>query len=261
MNSYARKHFDPFGVFVSIALQAIILSVPAVCVAIHNWGESWLAIFAASILVGSGVKVIGDLCLRKCASIAEIAYFAMMYFWCYVPNADRYEQWMFVAFYISAGLELIVIILNTVLPRDDEESEDISSTAAATIVLIAGIIFCCICQDLGWSIGFDTGYDYGYGKGYEAGESDGYRDGYQEGYAEGEDYGYDWGYDAGHDSGVADSYTPSTYSYETYIGNANSYKFHRESCSYLPADWNQVFFYSREDAVNAGYDPCQKCNP
>lgn len=129
------------------------------------------------------------------------------------------------------------------------------------IIIIVGIIACIFSYTTGKNVGIDIGYNLGYEAGDENGYSSGYQAGYDSGYAEGEDYGYDRGYDAGHDSGVADSYTPSTYSYETYIGNANSYKFHRESCSYLPADWNQVFFYSREDAVNAGYDPCQKCNP
>ena len=132
-------------------------------------------------------------------------------------------------------------------------------------VLLLGIVSSFVCYRIAseteYTHGYNVGYNDGYVDGYTDGDAEGYEAGYDDGYADGEDYGYDIGYDAGHDSGVADSYTPSTYSYETYIGNANSYKFHRESCSYLPADWNQVFFYSREDAINAGYDPCQKCNP
>lgn len=47
----------------------------------------------------------------------------------------------------------------------------------------------------------------------------------------------------------------------TYIGNKNSKKFHRPSCSYLPDQKNQVTFDSREEAINKGYDPCGHCNP
>ncbi len=46
-----------------------------------------------------------------------------------------------------------------------------------------------------------------------------------------------------------------------YIGNKNSRKFHWPSCSGLPAEENQIFFYSRTEAVEAGYDPCGSCKP
>lgn len=46
----------------------------------------------------------------------------------------------------------------------------------------------------------------------------------------------------------------------TYIGNINSLKFHRTSCSSLPKESNRVYFDSRSAAVNAGYVPCQRCN-
>lgn len=42
----------------------------------------------------------------------------------------------------------------------------------------------------------------------------------------------------------------------TYIGNINSLKFHRTSCSSLPKESNRVYFDSRSAAVNAGYVPC-----
>lgn len=48
---------------------------------------------------------------------------------------------------------------------------------------------------------------------------------------------------------------------QSYIGNQNSHVFHRESCTGLPAEHNQVFFDSREEAVAAGYTPCGRCNP
>ena len=44
-----------------------------------------------------------------------------------------------------------------------------------------------------------------------------------------------------------------------YIGNKNSKKFHLPTCSSLPAEKNQVFFDSYEEAVAAGYTPCSKC--
>lgn len=53
----------------------------------------------------------------------------------------------------------------------------------------------------------------------------------------------------------------TTDSNTSYIGNKNSKVFHRSTCSSLPADKNRVYFKSRDEAVNAGYRPCQKCNP
>lgn len=47
----------------------------------------------------------------------------------------------------------------------------------------------------------------------------------------------------------------------TYIGNVNSMKFHRTSCSSLPKESNRIYFDSRSAAVNAGYAPCQRCTP
>lgn len=48
---------------------------------------------------------------------------------------------------------------------------------------------------------------------------------------------------------------------QRYIGNLNSHVFHREDCSGLPAEQNQVYFDSRDAAVNAGYTPCGRCDP
>ena len=48
-----------------------------------------------------------------------------------------------------------------------------------------------------------------------------------------------------------------------YVGNSNSHKFHFADCSTLkkmnPA--NRVNFNSRDEAINAGYVPCKRCNP
>ncbi len=48
---------------------------------------------------------------------------------------------------------------------------------------------------------------------------------------------------------------------QTYIGNINTKKFHRESCRSLPAEKNRVYFSSREEAVTKGYDACGICKP
>lgn len=49
----------------------------------------------------------------------------------------------------------------------------------------------------------------------------------------------------------------------TYIGNSNTHKFHLAGCSEVSKmnDANKVYFNTRQEAINAGYTPCQKCNP
>lgn len=46
-----------------------------------------------------------------------------------------------------------------------------------------------------------------------------------------------------------------------YIGNENSKKFHRPTCSTLPAPQNRVYFKTRDEAVRAGYAACKVCKP
>ena len=48
-----------------------------------------------------------------------------------------------------------------------------------------------------------------------------------------------------------------------YVGNSNTGKFHEASCSSVKdiSSGNKVFFSSRDDAVNQGYQPCKRCNP
>jgi competence protein ComEC len=46
-----------------------------------------------------------------------------------------------------------------------------------------------------------------------------------------------------------------------YIGNINSLRFHRPSCSGLPAEHNRVILEGRDTAVEAGYSPCGTCKP
>ncbi|WP_313413120.1 stalk domain-containing protein [Sedimentibacter sp.] len=49
----------------------------------------------------------------------------------------------------------------------------------------------------------------------------------------------------------------------SYIGNSNSLKFHYPTCSSVSTmtDSNKVYFDSREEAINKGYEPCGRCNP
>jgi len=53
----------------------------------------------------------------------------------------------------------------------------------------------------------------------------------------------------------------TNYNTYKYIGNRNTLKFHETYCSYLPDLRNRVYFYDREEAVDDGYIPCQKCFP
>ena len=55
--------------------------------------------------------------------------------------------------------------------------------------------------------------------------------------------------------------SPDSQEAVVYIGNKNSKKFHLPTCSTLPAEKNRVFFDSRQEAVDAGYDPCGNCKP
>ena len=54
-----------------------------------------------------------------------------------------------------------------------------------------------------------------------------------------------------------------SYSDYAYIGNANSRKFHKSSCSSVRdmKDYNKVGFDSRSEAIDAGYQPCKRCHP
>ena len=49
----------------------------------------------------------------------------------------------------------------------------------------------------------------------------------------------------------------------SYVGNANSRKFHFANCSTLKKmnPSNRVDFNSRDEAINAGYIPCKCCKP
>lgn len=49
----------------------------------------------------------------------------------------------------------------------------------------------------------------------------------------------------------------------TYVGSAKSDKFHYTDCRAAQRikSSNLVYFYSREEAINAGYVPCGICHP
>lgn len=85
-------------------------------------------------------------------------------------------------------------------------------------------------------------------------------------------YPFDWGYS---DTPVANTHSSSSASHQvssestsssssaSYIGNSNTGKFHQTYCSSVSkmSEKNKVFFNSRDDAINQGYDPCKICNP
>lgn len=50
---------------------------------------------------------------------------------------------------------------------------------------------------------------------------------------------------------------------DPYVGNKNSHKFHYSWCSSVSdiTEKNKVTFSSREEATQAGYKPCKRCNP
>lgn len=46
-----------------------------------------------------------------------------------------------------------------------------------------------------------------------------------------------------------------------FIGNSDTYVFHRRTCSYLPSKLNSVYYVTRFAALSDGMRPCQHCNP
>ena len=49
----------------------------------------------------------------------------------------------------------------------------------------------------------------------------------------------------------------------SYLGNSNSGKFHKTTCTWgqKTAEHNRVYFKSRNAAISQGYQPCKVCNP
>ncbi len=83
-------------------------------------------------------------------------------------------------------------------------------------------------------------------------------------------YPYNW---AGSGTHVADTHSSSSSSSSTsssdssgtgsYVANGNSGKFHVASCSSVSkmSENNKIFFSSRNEAINQGFEPCKICNP
>ena len=59
------------------------------------------------------------------------------------------------------------------------------------------------------------------------------------------------------------SFTSSSTSSATYVGSANTHKFHFSDCRWGKkiSDKNRVTFNSRSDAISQGYEPCKVCQP
>ena len=82
-------------------------------------------------------------------------------------------------------------------------------------------------------------------------------------------YPYDWANGDTHvantqsSSSSSSSDTSSSSGSGSYIGNANTGKFHVAGCNSVGkmSEKNKVFFSSREEAINQGYVPCKLCNP
>lgn len=71
--------------------------------------------------------------------------------------------------------------------------------------------------------------------------------------------GYSWASDS---EGIQDSGGDDAK--ETYILNTSSEKFHTTACSSvddIKAENKQEFYGKREELINAGYEPCKRCNP
>ena len=57
------------------------------------------------------------------------------------------------------------------------------------------------------------------------------------------------------------SINPIPLSSAVYHGNVNTKKFHKKSCRYFDCDACTRIFYSREEAIQAGFIPCKVCKP
>lgn len=134
------------------------------------------------------------------------------------------------------------------------------------IVLMIAVIICMILG--GWKYGeyrytsgHTTGYYEGYDKGYMAGSTKGYENG--------KATGYDIGYAAAQKNYSQKQITVpvenSSNSREMdYIVNGHTGKFHYPDCSYIQnAKSTNLYNYTgtRDQLIEWGYSPCQKCNP
>ncbi len=46
-----------------------------------------------------------------------------------------------------------------------------------------------------------------------------------------------------------------------YHGNVESHVFHQQDCQWFDCQDCTKVFHSREEAIKAGYTPCEICNP
>ncbi len=92
-------------------------------------------------------------------------------------------------------------------------------------------------------------------------------DSYDSNYSSGSDDSYDSDYS--YDSYYYDSdYSSNSYASEevtggAYVASKNSDKFHNSYCGHaerIKSD-NRIYFSSRQEALNSGYEPCKICNP
>ena len=81
-------------------------------------------------------------------------------------------------------------------------------------------------------------------------------------------YPYDWANEntptgTYHALSNKDTSSSSSAATGSYVGNANSGKFHISSCKSVSdmSEKNKVFISSRDDAISQGYVPCKRCNP
>lgn len=104
----------------------------------------------------------------------------------------------------------------------------------------------------------DDARQSGYDEGYEIGYDEGHDEGYNEGYSDAE-------YENGENSldGYVDpsSYlTTDTAPEGTVWVTPHGEKYHEGWCQYVGGRHDLTYFYSANDAINAGYSPCSVCH-
>lgn len=132
--------------------------------------------------------------------------------------------------------------------------------------LIIGVLSLSIGLGSGFAIqhgnydkGYDKGYDEGYVIGHKKGVNEGHDEGIKIGYNEARSDTYTGYYEKW--DNVSDTSDNVTY---TYVGNKNTKKFHKPSCSSVKQmkDSNKKYFdCDRDEIIDNGYSPCGRCNP
>ncbi len=146
--------------------------------------------------------------------------------------------------------------------------------------LIIGVLSLSIGLGSGFAIqhgNYDKGYDKGYDEGYVIGHKKGVNEGHDEGIKIGYNEARFYNSTGRHSSksSTADTYTGYYEKWDntsdtsdnvtyTYVGNKNTKKFHKPSCSSVKQmkDSNKKYFdCSRDEIIDNGYSPCGRCNP